>query len=286
MEISSFRTDLEKIRLINHRVYETNLARVFHLLEKAGYEPILIKGWAAAQYYPKPWNRNIGDIDLVFRPEAIDENIGDIIYKNTKISFDIHSGFRLLDTVSIEDTFRRCIMENCLGTPIRVLRAEDHLRILCVHWMNDGGANKEKLWDIFYAIEKNRKNFDWEQCFGGISSKRRAWIQTVIGLAQMYLGLETKDLPFETEIGDNRRWVVRTVEQEWRSSIKLHPLGNSLRNKNELLKQIFKRIPPNPIQATVEMDREIDGEFRLGNQFFNIFKRMKPSIRKILGNEK
>lgn len=284
MRNSSFQTDSEKIRLINYRVYETNLARIFQILENAGYEPILIKGWAAAQYYPKPWNRNIGDIDLVFRPEKIDKNIEKLVYENTKISFDKHSGFRLLDTVSMEDIVRNCRWENCMGTPIRVLRPEDHLRVLCVHWMIDGGASREKLWDIFHLIEKNRTTFDWQRCLGSVSPKRRAWIETVVEAAHIYLGLETGDLPFETGFEKRRRWVRRTIEKEWKSSTKLHPLGFSLKDRRLLVRQILKRIPPNPIQAAVEMNSEIDGEIRLHYQIMNIFKRLKPSIGRFFGD--
>ena len=283
---SNFQNRLEKIRLINYKVYETELAKLFKRLEAARFEPILIKGWAAAQYYPQPWNRNPGDIDLVFRPEVVDRVEVDLADHNDLHGVDIHSGLRHLDTVNLEDLYRNCVWMNCAGTPVRVLRVEDHLRVLCVHWMNDGGANKEKLWDLYFAIDRFRETFDWGRCLDVVSSTRRGWIKSLIVLTCDYLGLEIENLPFAGELKKSPAWFKSAVEKEWRSEVKLNSLHLFLNNKNQLIKQILKRIPPNPLQATVEMERDIKSEMRLHFQLMNMFTRIKPSLQRMFGSKK
>lgn len=286
LKASKFQNDLEKIRLMNYRVYETNLAKLIYKLEKAGYEPILIKGWAAAQYYPKPWNRNTGDVDLVFRPQIVDDDIKEELSENNDLHVDIHSGLRHLDTVDLEDLYRNCVWTDCFGTPIRVLRVEDHFRVLCVHWMNDGGANKEKLWDLFFAIDRFRESFDWSRCLDVVSSTRREWIKSIIRVTYDYLGLEIENLPFADELKDNPLWLGQAVEKEWNNKIKLNSLHLYMDNKKILFKQILKRIPPNPLQATVELEKDINGEFRLHYQLLNMFTRITPSLQRIFESKK
>lgn len=276
----NFQENPEKIRLINYKVFEAHLAKLFCKLEKSGFEPILIKGWSAAQYYPKPWNRITGDVDLVFRPGVVN-NIEETVSEKSGLHVDIHAGLRHLDTVDLEDLYRNCVWVDCCGTSIRVLRVEDHLRVLCVHWMNDGGVNKEKLWDLFFAIERFRESFDWDRCLNVVSSTRRDWIKTVIGLTYDYLGLEIDDLPFSGTLKDNPKWLKRAIEREWRSDIKLNSLHLFVNNKNLLFKQILKRIPPNPLQVTVEMERGITDEFRFHYQLMNMVMRLSPSLQRL-----
>ena len=281
----SFQNDLEKIRLLNYRVYETKLANLFYKLGKAGYEPILIKGWAAAQYYPRAWSRISGDVDMVFRPEEV-RDVKNFLSGYTYLPIDIHSGMRRLDTVDFDDLYKHSLIIDCQGTAIRVLRVEDHIRVLCVHWMSDGGANKEKLWDLFYAIDHFRENLDWNRCLDVVNSTRKAWIKSVIVLTYDYLGLEIENLPFADELKDNPVWINQAVEKEWRSKIKLNSLHLFMHNKKLLVKQILKRIPPNPLQATVELEKDIRGEIRFHYQFINMFTRLNPSLKRIFKIEK
>ena len=240
----------------------------------------------AAQYYPKPWNRNPGDIDLVFRPKFVDDVREELFKIKALHSVDIHSGLRHLDTVDLEDLYRNCIWMDCAGTPVRVLRIEDHLRVLCVHWMNDGGVDKEKLWDVFFAVDRFRENFDWERCLDVVSSTRRDWIKNMIFLTYEYLGLEIENLPFAEELKNSPRWFKRAVEKEWRSRIRLNSLHLFLNNKELFIQQVLKRIPPNPLQATIELEKSIKGEFRFHHQFMNIFARINPSLQRIFESKK
>ena len=283
MKLKQFQNTSENFRLIRYKVSEKKLGIVFNKLEAAGLRPILIKGWAAARYYDKPWQRNIGDIDLVFRPDIVNEDLKQMLYEITDEPFDIHAGLRKHDSLSFEDVFENSNLADCQGIPVRVLRSEDHLRVLCVHWLFDGGAYKEKLWDIFYLIKNREPSFDWERCLGVVDPMRRRWIEGVITIAHRYLGLETDNLPFETGADRLPGWFVSAIENEWKSGIKLLPLISVKNDQKKMFQQIKKRIPPSPVQAMVESEHNLDGNVRYFNQVSNFYTRFKPYWRKIKG---
>lgn len=70
-------------------------------------------------------------------------------------------------------------------------------RVLCVHWLNDGCAYKENLWDIYYAVGNRPNDFDWQKRLGVIMDKKRK--VNVLGnqMAEKYLNLNHTDIPVE-----------------------------------------------------------------------------------------
>lgn len=272
--------DFEKYKSLMFRVYENRIGIVYQLLRRNNFETILIKGWASAGSYPKPHLRQIGDIDLAVNPQNFSE--ARLFLKNEgNNDVDLHCGLRHLETVGWEDLFENSQLKNCGETVIRVLRPEDHLRVLCVHWLNDGGADRGKLRDIYYAVENRPADFDWDRCLNIVSEKRRRWIICAIGLAQKYLKLNLENTPFAGEIIEIPNWLTKAVEKEWQSGVRLIPLESCLNDRRRFWQQIKKRFPPNPVQATIEMEGDFDGKSRAGYQIGNIFKRLKPSVGRI-----
>lgn len=272
----------EKWLQINQKVKEKWLIETFRLLRKNEIEPILIKGRAAAEYYPQKHQRRSLDIDICVAPENYQKAFE--ILKNNPTPYgivDLHDGLRQHDTLDWQNLYDNAIplkLDNC---NIKVLRPEDHLRVLCVHWLIDGGEYKERLYDIYWLIKNRPKDFDWNRCLDVVPQNRRRWIICVIGIAHKYLNLEIEDLPFADEAEHLPKWLTKTVEKQWRSDIRLAPISfTSIKNPQSLIQQIKKRLPPNPITATVLVEGSFDGKTRFFYQIENFFSRLKVSARK------
>ena len=270
----------EKFRIIAYKAYEKRIADVWKILQDGRREIIIIKGWAAAQNYPKPYLRDIGDIDIAVNPKQYQSTL-DLLIKHEIEAVDLHKGLRRLDLLDWKTLYTNSRIVNCGGTKIRVPGFEDNLRILIVHWLNDGGINKEKLWDIYYAVENRHTDFVWEYFLNGGGSKRRKWLVCAIGLAHKYFGLNVEGTPIAEETKDIPEWVIRTVEREWDSNIRFSYLHSNLDNSKQFFEQLKKRISPNPIQATVDMEGKFDNGTRVFYQIGDIILRALPSIKRV-----
>src|SRR5215213_7326991 len=90
------------------RKTEIEIARTFEDYRMLGVEPILIKGWAAAQNYPRNKPRFFGDIDLAVRAEDFDRCLERNRSNQLRtLGVDLHREFRHLDTVSWSELFGR-----------------------------------------------------------------------------------------------------------------------------------------------------------------------------------
>lgn len=266
--------------MLQSRVSEKRLTEAFVFLRRNNIEPILIKGWAAARYYPQPFERSFSDIDLMVAAAQYQNALK--ILQDYRDPIDLHREAKTLDTRSFAEHFAGSELVRCGQTAIRVLCREDHLRVLCVHWLTDGGAKKDKLWDIYYAVKNRPANFDWEKCLGVVSRKRRRWILCTIGLAHRYLGLDISDLSFAEECENIPVWVIKTIEKEWESQIPLLPLHQHLNDRREFWRQVKKRFPPNAVQATINGEGSFDDKSRLYYQITDFFRRLLPSAKRIL----
>lgn len=272
----------QRYKLLQFKVQEHHLENVWAAFTRAGFEPILIKGWAAAQFYPEPHERMYSDIDLLLHPDKYLDAEKFLPDAGVTAAVDLHRGVRHLDALPFEDIFANSVLKKCGATDIRVPRDEDLLRILCVHWLTDGGAYKNRLWDIYHAVNNRKPDFDWDRCLNVVSEKRQRWILCTIGLAHKYLDLNIDDLPFKNETLKFPKWLIKSIEKEWADDTRLQPLHYFLRDRKQLWKQIKKRFPPNPIQATIELEGDFDNKPRALYQFANIFTRMSPSASRVI----
>ena len=156
--------------------------------------------------------------------------------------------------------------------------------MLCVHWLTDGGENKERLWDIVYAVSRRPASFDWDKCLGGVSENRRDWVIYTIGLAHKYLELDVSGLPFEEKARNVPKWLAREVKKHWDLGVPIVPLNAISHDREQFWKQVRKRIPPNPIYATISMEGNLDSKFRFHYQIGNFFMRLKPTWKGLLKN--
>lgn len=269
--------------LLQTRRGEVETRQAFIECRGLGAEPVLIKGWAAGRYYPDYTLRTYGDIDLALPPSQFDSVEAKwSSLENRTLNIDLHRGLRHLDTIDWDDLFDNSITIEIDEVAIRILRPEDHLRVLCVHWLTDGGTYKERLWDIYYAIENRPSDFDWSRCLNIVSETRRRWIVCVIGLAHRYMDLNIDGLPFADEAKILPAWFISEVEKEWAYNIPLRPIHTVLRNRKEFLRQIKKRFPPNKIQSMIDVEGSIDAPTRIHYQIGSILKRIGPSVKRIV----
>lgn len=270
--------DEQKWSLLDNKRHELKITEAFRFFRENDIEPVLIKGWASARFYPQSHPRHWSDVDLAvaasdyFKAQSLaPKNFG----------VDLHRELRHLDIVPWSELFAKSELVEIDGTPIRILAPEDHLRTTAVHWLSDGAENKERLWDIYYAVDNRPDDFDWNRCLDTAGKTRREWIVCAIMLANKYLELDITGLPLTDRERELPEWLVRCVEKEWSSDIPLMALHGFLRHPRQLGQQIVKRIPGNPIQATIDMEGSF---FRLPRIFYqagSILKRIPPSSRRI-----
>ena len=268
--------------MLQTAIESSSIRSAFELFRSNAVEPVLIKGWAAGRFYPNGTFRPTSDVDLAVA--ATDFEIAYPLARSSKtggLVIDLHRELRHLDTCSWHDLFENSQLVDLDGDQIRVLRPEDHLRVLAVHWLTDGGWFRDRLWDIYYAIENRPADFDWSRCLDSVSSIRRRWIVCVIGLTHRYFDLNIDDLPFNEEALALPHWLIKAVEREWSSGVRLLPLYRYTRDPGGFLKQVKKRLPPNPIHATIDMEGSFDATTRIHYQIGTIAKRMVPSIKKL-----
>lgn len=270
--------------MLEQKVQETRISACFSLLSDLDFHPILFKGYVAAANYPKDHDRRYADLDIAVpfsEYEKVREYLPELFKKH--IPVDLHCEFRQLDTLDWDELYSRSEIKRIGDSDVRVPCPEDHLRILCVHWLNDGGEYRERLWDIYYAVANRPQDFDWDKCLGCVSKVRREWVIYCIGLAHKYLGLDIKQLPFKEEALNLPAWLPDFLEKEWASNIRTVPLRIAYKRHGMILKQIGKRIPPNPLLAAVQTESSLDTNFLLSMQLRSIFLRSKASIKRFLG---
>ena len=266
-----------------HRAVEyAEVRKVIEMMNGSSLSPVLIKGWAASRSYPNDKTRYATDIDLAFSKREF-ESAAKLFRESERrgLPVDVHDELRHLDSLPWDTLFDRSIIIDLDGVAVRILSDEDHLRVLAVHWLTDGGWNKDRLWDIFYLVDNRSTDFDWEKCLGAVSNTRRRWIVCAIGLTHRYLDLNIDDLPFADEAKDLPQWLIKALEREWASRLQLQPLLMFTSQPKLLWKQIMKRIPPNAIQSTIDMEGSFDSRFKFHYQVGSFFKRLKPAVKKI-----
>lgn len=271
--------------LLQTKAMEVRAGRAFSLFREAGLEPVLIKGWAAARLYPLGHFRLSTDTDLgVPADDFASAAALASSERATGLAIDLHRELRHLDTVNWEDLYRNSKLMPTESGDLRVLRDEDHLRVLCVHWLTDGGTNVERLWDIYYGIANRPSDFDWERFLDIVDARRRRWLVCAVGTAARYLALDLSGTPIEKDAVQLPTWYIDSLESEWSSATRTMPLETVARDRRAMISQIKRRLDPNPIAATVQMEGSFDAPTRFFYKIGNAFSRIMPTYRRISQN--
>jgi hypothetical protein len=253
-------------------LHQQTIERTIALLRSFEIEPILIKGWAVARLYPEHGLRPYADIDLCVRPEQFAS--AEIALKNLpdeQYKVDLHRGFAKFGGANFDEIAARSQLVRIEETDVRVLSAEDHLRILCIHLLREGAWRPLWLCDVAAAVESRPANFDWDRCLTG-NQKRARWIICAISLAQQLLGADVRDTPAAERDVHLPSWLIPTIMKEWESetpSMKLRhrtPMAGYLRRPAGILTGL-RHHWPNPIEATISVRAPFNELPRLPFQF-------------------
>ena len=256
--------------------HEREVAEIFKVLRSAGIEPILIKGWAIARAYPETGLRPPGDIDLCVSPEqtaAAGVILNTPQYQQYRIDLE-HDEVETLDERSFQELYGASELVRLENTEVRVLGAEDHLRILCFHLLKHGAWRPLWLCDVSAALESRAPRFDWDRCLG--RNKRRAhWVLCAIELAHQLLDARLGDAPVKAGASDLPGWLIPSVLGQWNAPYPPNlgaPMRECFWDPVKLVTAVRKRWP-NPIQATVATDGPLNGVPRLPFQIGNCIAR-------------
>ena len=141
------------------------LALVLTRLAKVKIQAILLKGLSAANLYPDPRWRPVGDIDFYISSEQIDDAkrvIAELYDEQILMPIDLKHEASIWTSLSFSEVLKRCGSLDVCGSSVRVLGPEDNLRFLCLHFLQHGGGRALWLCDVAAAVENRPAGFDWD----------------------------------------------------------------------------------------------------------------------------
>lgn len=224
---ATYRSQIRDAAVIEHHIES-----LVNCLRDGGVEPVLIKGWASARCYADPLVRPYGDIDLCVPAAKIKTAQVFLASAGTAAPVDMHVGISDLPDRQWNEVFDRTETHPCGNAAVRVLGPEDHLRLICMHFVRHGGYRPLWLCDVAAAVEKRPVTFDWDYFLSG-DPRLTDWALCVIALARRLLGAQV-DHP-AVDAADRRMppWVVRTVLWRWGAGRDRQKLGWYLRRPIE-----------------------------------------------------
>lgn len=191
----AYRSHTLQVRLLERQLAET----VSHLRDH-GIEPILAKGWALGRLYPEPGLRPYGDLDLLVFPHQTQKARTALTAPGAPLApVELHTGFPMLADRCLDRLFERSRMVGLGGVSIRILGAEDQLRLATLHGLNHGLCRPVWLCDVAAALESIPPDFDW-----GYAMRGDPWLSRGVGCSiRLVRGLLDVDLE---RAGVPERW--------------------------------------------------------------------------------
>lgn len=254
-------------------VQEQEIKRVFALFRAASIEPVLIKGWSNTRSYPKTGMRPYGDLDLCLpAPRYLPglALLGQPPCSGRHAAFSIkgqmielHRGFTDLadrHDASTATLIARSTLIPLGDTTVRILSPEDHLRLICIHFLRHGGWRPLWLCDIAALVEARPADFDWDRCLG--PNRRRAdWVVCALGAAHQLLGMEVADTPVAGRAQHLPHWLLPAILRAWQQPCAMdHQPNESILTSFRLtqLPALLRARWTNPIAATVELRQDFN----------------------------
>jgi hypothetical protein len=249
-----------RLQALQVAISQTKIEIVHRLLQEAGIDAILVKGWSVADFYPEVALRPLGDIDLLVRPTDYQAAIRVVAQPEARGTWvDLHSGLSEIEDRSLDELFSRSHLVSLRGAQIRVLSLEDHLALLTIHLLKHGAWRPLWLCDIAAIVESLPIDFDWEICLGS-DKRQRSWISASIGLAHQLLDANIEKVPWPARAKHLPGWLPDGVLKQWGNlfpgdhlPVQRRPLMSEfLTSPRGILKESWERWP-DAITATFNM---------------------------------
>ena len=267
-----------------------SLKQIIPLLRRSGVEPLLVKGWAIARYYPEPGLRPYIDLDLCVAQDQYADAMRVLSLPEADgCNVDLHAGFGKFHDSRADEIFERSRLASLDDLEVRVLSAEDDLRFLCIHLLRHGAVRPLWLCDIAILLEQRSGGFDWDRCLSG-SQREVDWISCAIGLAHQLLGVDVERTPVAHRARNLPGWLAPTVLQSWGMPLPTLPqIKALLRQPASLLRSLpreMRRHWPNPIEATMTLEGPFNRLPRLPFQVGHVLSRTAALVAQVLGDSR
>ena len=272
-----------RLHAVQAELHELEIKEAVELLRSIGVEPVVVKGWAIARLYVEPGLRPYGDIDLCVDPNqylAAKRLLDDLASRRLRI--DLHQGLVRFGNQSWSELYSRSRRAEVQGVPVRTLGPEDHLRLLCFHFLREGAWRPLWLCDVAVALESQPADFDWNLCLG-MTERSRNYVACTLTLAKHLLTANLDGVPETALAKQLPSWFVPAVLKEWqvRSMYQRHrsPLTSAWRRPINTLRKVRSHWP-GAVEATVSLNAAFDETARLPLQIGSCFGRAKGFLRR------
>jgi hypothetical protein len=165
------------------------IAAAFKVLNEAGVDAILLKGWSIGRRYAQPWRRPLGDIDLAVAPHDLSRaSLALKKLPHAKRLIDLHAGVPDCSNTAWPELYSRSLMIPLQDQPMRMLGPTDELQQLIMHCWRHSARRAMWLCDVAVAAEALPADFAWDELFH--NNPHGDIYRAVLGLARHLLGAE------------------------------------------------------------------------------------------------
>ena len=260
----------ERYQILEQALRERRLAALFAALEAHRIRAATFKGWALSRLYPAGL-RPVGDVDLAVHPddEGHARAVLSALPAPERPEVDLQSNLvRYLPDRSLAGLLEQSVVHRTPSGPIRVLGAEDHLRLVCLHQLHHGAWRPLWLCDVAILLEALPEGFSWGRCLAG-SRRRSEAVLACVGLAVEWLGATPRVAPPSLWVPP---WFRSAVAAAWERGFRSTPEsleGIPLRRLAPALRARW----PDPLSATLHLGAPLRGMPRLPVQLAELFRR-------------
>jgi hypothetical protein len=206
--------DAFRLQVLDARLREESLHAALDLVEGAGVQPVLAKGWAMARAYPHAGLRPYGDFDLFVAPSDLDAAQAAIATcRDRSLRVDLHAGVpRYGGTWADVQARARPVP---LGSrTLRIFGPEDHLGLLSSHLLFHGAWRPLWLVDIALLVETLPDDFDWGYVMA-LPRRQVEELRVAVRLAHEVLGAEIADTPWSGARDRLPAWLPAATMAAW-----------------------------------------------------------------------